>query len=1149
MLSKKMTVSLMSLITILSIALIAPTAMAQFTVDMKIHPDDLLSVDPDAQADPTADKVRVIITFGEIVETEDKADTAKFSAKHDIEVFAQNKYGQPLEAPALSAASAFAPADGTNYIFDVPKPKSGTTQVVLFIAEGEVEAADPRIKRNMATGSKDNLSALATFTITYRDDFDHGAPRVYQIRRASPNDRLPVLTETASSFQAVITLSEQPKTFTEAHINVTGGTAGTPIALTPYEPLNVKTLTEYGNEQTIPGVRSLYNSGTGDSATLGLHGIINESQLASANTGDFTLATAKPTVPVSSALSDKVKGLVDKLGAYKQARGTAHGDAGISDNPFPNYPDLNSARNGTAASTDDTPHGLGETSALDIANEKDRLPRTAPGKKINVALFDGVSGAERGTAAEKDISGDPTKPTPKDYPVKEVYDNALSDYTTLKRAQDAYKAGIAVKDAYDALYKQMVMENNEVIEEYYLDLTNRDEIADLLKAMPTTGTDKKLHKYYVVIKPNGTASEVVVKVNPFEDLTLPTPLKYTPPLTDRGYTDGLDVLRVKHQPRTATPVATTAGIDVAIGKGVVIPKDGYLVIANKIAGSAVRNPGDAKKTPANPPREPFGLTYNLVEGNLQNLATLLLSDGTIDIVGAKKLVISEIMWGTDASLANPHESQYIELRNTSGAEIVAGDKDYKLVLYPAGTTLPSMSVAANNIQDRVSTIGWALVGKGQSGRTGVGEAPGDTLAIAPTEALASMQRKIDASGVAADGTDAMSWAQSAGAGVNFDIAKAGERIGSPGRAPLTASTFPTPEKPKPTPVVTVPVADDSDIMITEIMVDTGDGRLPQWIELTNVSGAEKSLAGWSVVVMNAADDADAVGTRVEIDLTQTIGVGGGKDRGGTMGKSLLLVAWDGRHSANLDGNPRVIDVSDTVGEKGRYKLISDMAFKVALLPPQKTGVLTYGDMAGNLDAAEAWDIPMDDTGRSSLIRRQTDYKPDQTAHVASMKFTGTSAKGWLLASKSSLVTSAATWYGSDEDAGTPGVDAGGPLPVELSHFRPARDKTTGAVVITWATQSELNNAGFFIKRSQQRDGEFKVINTTMIAGAGTTSEKQMYTYTDTTAQPNVVYYYQIEDVSLDGQRQLLTHGTRLKGHIGAAGKATTTWGDLKTSNE
>ena len=67
----------------------------------------------------------------------------------------------------------------------------------------------------------------------------------------------------------------------------------------------------------------------------------------------------------------------------------------------------------------------------------------------------------------------------------------------------------------------------------------------------------------------------------------------------------------------------------------------------------------------------------------------------------------------------------------------------------------------------------------------------------------------------------------------------------------------------------------------------------------------------------------------------------------------------------------------------------------------------------------------------------------------------------------------------------------------------------------------------------------------MVPGAGTTSEKQFYIYEDMTAQPNVVYYYQIADVSLDGDRRTLTRGVRVRGHVGAAGKATTTWGELK----
>ena len=137
----------------------------------------------------------------------------------------------------------------------------------------------------------------------------------------------------------------------------------------------------------------------------------------------------------------------------------------------------------------------------------------------------------------------------------------------------------------------------------------------------------------------------------------------------------------------------------------------------------------------------------------------------------------------------------------------------------------------------------------------------------------------------------------------------------------------------------------------------------------------------------------------------------------------------------------------------------------------------------------------------------------------------------------------ATYFGQRGDIATPGFRTGGPLPVSLSSFRPVRNDA-GAVVIKWITASELNNAGFYILRSQQRNGEFKVINPKMIAGAGTTSERNIYTFTDTTANPNVVYYYQIEDVSFDGRHQTLTT-QRLKGHVSAGGKLTTTWSDLK----
>ena len=65
---------------------------------------------------------------------------------------------------------------------------------------------------------------------------------------------------------------------------------------------------------------------------------------------------------------------------------------------------------------------------------------------------------------------------------------------------------------------------------------------------------------------------------------------------------------------------------------------------------------------------------------------------------------------------------------------------------------------------------------------------------------------------------------------------------------------------------------------------------------------------------------------------------------------------------------------------------------------------------------------------------------------------------------------------SADDVGTPGYRQGGPLPVSLSSFRPVRDQATGEVVVRWITQSELNNAGFNILRSEAKDGEFEVVN-------------------------------------------------------------------------
>ena len=354
------------------------------------------------------------------------------------------------------------------------------------------------------------------------------------------------------------------------------------------------------------------------------------------------------------------------------------------------------------------------------------------------------------------------------------------------------------------------------------------------------------------------------------------------------------------------------------------------------------------------------------------------------------------------------------------------------------------------------------------------------------------------------------------------------------------------------------------IYISEVMF-AGGGSLPQWIEISNGSRTERvDLSGWTLTVENATADADV---SVGAEVVFTIPEGTRIDPSGQhkTPSTILVVTELGRHTLNAGrgrmGKDQIVSLwaeqrsvlIDAGVTKFRYSLLSDMAFKITLAPPAAL-ITTLSSSRCNGCCGEpwcGWHCRMgiaDERGGRVVARFSAD-----TSEVLEVLLHPKMAHGWrhgcLPRIRISRISACArSYYGLSTDVGTPGFRAGGALPVELSHFRPERQKDTGAVVITWSTQSELNNAGFFVKRHQQRDGEFQIINAAMIPGAGTTSEKQFYTYTDTTAQANVVYYYQIEDVSLDGNRRTLTRGIRLKGHVGAAGKATVLWGELKRTN-
>lgn len=405
---------------------------------------------------------------------------------------------------------------------------------------------------------------------------------------------------------------------------------------------------------------------------------------------------------------------------------------------------------------------------------------------------------------------------------------------------------------------------------------------------------------------------------------------------------------------------------------------------------------------------------------------------------------------------------------------------------------------------------------------------------------------------------------------------------------------------------TVADLDGGKLVISELMLTTDNGRYPQWIELHNTSktrgiyladpDGKGSKVDWKITIENhnsgkwrsARDDKTIVTFSLKdlfihnhIPPNQTVLIVSDKARNSaTTSKHhfpdhRVASIWDRKKGDFLMDSRRDIFLN---AEGGFYIKITDSSGAVS-------------DEIGNLDGKKAdgrsgipyddhfgWKWPTDMTGRNertSLIRLKnadktyragTPIRPvaddlkttdvDETVaanmkrgHVVPLGTPGNMRSmdaAWVHAVDTKMARAQDTWYGNDTDHGTPGHTSNTPLPVELSFFRPTLED--GKVTIQWTTESELDNAGFNILRSDSRDGQFVQVNEQMIQGKGTTAERSTYKWVDTTAKPGAVYYYQIEDVSFAGEHTTLAT-TKLKGLISAKGKLTTSWGDIKNASQ
>jgi hypothetical protein len=208
----------------------------------------------------------------------------------------------------------------------------------------------------------------------------------------------------------------------------------------------------------------------------------------------------------------------------------------------------------------------------------------------------------------------------------------------------------------------------------------------------------------------------------------------------------------------------------------------------------------------------------------------------------------------------------------------------------------------------------------------------------------------------------------------------------------------------------------------------------------------------------------------------------------------------------IDAPGALISDLNVVKLRGAHTWVSDLL--VSLIGPDNTSVRLFGPICGSdwdfdlnfdQDAAEG-NIPCPPTTGLS-------YRPAEDLSV----FYGRPVSGqWTLKVLD-------VWQ---QDGGV--LDSWGlnvcmtgyqnPLPVSLLDFSVlAADHF---IQLKWITESEQDNAGFEIERSEGFSGYFSTIG--WVDGKGTSNEESHYNYVDVQVRQGITYYYRLRQTDFDG---------------------------------
>jgi hypothetical protein len=125
------------------------------------------------------------------------------------------------------------------------------------------------------------------------------------------------------------------------------------------------------------------------------------------------------------------------------------------------------------------------------------------------------------------------------------------------------------------------------------------------------------------------------------------------------------------------------------------------------------------------------------------------------------------------------------------------------------------------------------------------------------------------------------------------------------------------------------------------------------------------------------------------------------------------------------------------------------------------------------------------------------------------------ARDLNLDAHSEVIVGAGYESGGAPGAGRAYVFNGIEVPIELASF--TGEPCDGGVRLVWLTLTERDNLGFNVERALDRTGAFVRLTERIIPGSGTSTVPHSYEYFDRSVQPGALYWYRLEDLSLDGE--------------------------------